>query len=114
MTETPTTNRKFAITKTLTDYSFPLMIALALGTMLYSTLSDIQKHKIEVEAISKQNVDCIYLESSDLGKGQHYMICNNQIVLKRLSDVPANDAAAKQLEAALPPEPKGSNTPTEK
>lgn len=43
-------------------------------------------HKKDVTLVSQQNAGCIYLESSRLGEGQHYMICDGQITLVRIGD----------------------------
>lgn len=47
-------------------------------------------HKKEVTLVSQQNAGCIYLESSRLGEGQHYMICDGQITLVRIGDSTKN------------------------
>ena len=57
-------------------------------------VSGIMNHATEVKTVSLQNATCVYLESSDLGSGQHYMICNGNIVIVR----------AKQEEIADPEE----------
>jgi hypothetical protein len=64
------------------------------GTLMVIGLLNIYEstagHKKEVTLVSQQNAGCIYLESSRLGEGQHYMICNGQITLVRVGDVNKN------------------------
>jgi hypothetical protein len=69
-------------------------------------ISSIITHRNDVRAVSKQNAGCIYLESSDLGDGQHYMICDGQIVLKRLADEDAVESTPEEkLEEVVPTAP---------
>ncbi len=79
--------------------------------LLYSLLSSSYEHKKEVQDISKQNAGCIYLESSDLGDGQHYMICEGQIVLKRLSDEDTQVNVEEKLEEVVPTDVANEATP---
>lgn len=71
-------------------------------TGAYSLISSAAEHKYQVQEISKQNAACIYLESSKLGDGQHYMICNGQIILKRLSDEVPQETTEEKLEEVVP------------
>ena len=96
--------------KFVSDNWFSLVMLGVVGTGLFSILGNISQHREDVQAISVQNAGCIYLESSKLGEGQHYMICNGQITLKRLQDSEATDPE-KALEEAIP-DATNTATPT--
>ena len=85
----------------LSNHWFEITMFSCFGAALFSVLASVAEHREEVQAISVQNAGCIYLEKSELGAGQHYMICNGQITLKRLQEgeTPNPDQA---LEAAIP------------
>jgi hypothetical protein len=87
--------------KFVSDNWFSLLILGVVSTALISVGNSIAGHREEVQTISVQNAGCIYLESSKLGEGQHYMICNGQIALKRLQDAEAIDPE-QALEEAIP------------
>jgi len=87
----------------VSDNWFSLLMFGAAGTGLISVLSNVAEHREEVQTISVQNAGCIYLESSKLGEGQHYMICNGQITLKRVADGEQTDPE-QALEEAIPTE----------
>lgn len=90
-------------TKWVKDNYWMLIFSGLFFTGAYSLISSAAQHKYEVQEISKQNAACIYLESSKLGDGQHYMICDGQIVLKRLADVDeAQPTPEQQLEEVVP------------
>jgi hypothetical protein len=86
----------------VSDNWFSLMMLGIFGVGLTSIVSNAAKHREEVQGISVQNAGCIYLESSKLGEGQHYMICNGQIVLKRVSDEVAEATPEEKLEEVVP------------
>lgn len=90
-----------ATTKFVSDNWFPLMMFGVVGIGLFSILGNIAQHREDVQSISVQNAGCIYLESSRLGEGQHYMICNGQITLKRLQEGEITDPE-QALEEAIP------------
>lgn len=96
--------------KFVSDNWFSLLMLGVVSTSLISILSSVAGHREEVQSISVQNAGCIYLESSDLGEGQHYMICNGQIALKRLQDGEAIDPE-QALEEAIP-DVSNAATPT--
>lgn len=81
------------------------------GLIISSMITDIVQHKHEVRTVSIQNAGCIYLESSKLGDGQHYMICDGEITLKRINEEEQIDAE-KALEEVLPTEPATATTPS--
>lgn len=115
MTEVTTTVRnKIDIDKVLkwvSNNAWFAFFIVSFGFMLYSLASASYRHKQEVQEISKQNAACIYLESSDLGEGQHYMICEGQIVLKRLSDGTEEQLTPEQqLEEVVPTEASNGTT----
>ena len=87
--------------KFVSDNWFSLLMLGVVSASLISVVSSVAGHREEVQSISVQNAECIYLESSRLGEGQHYMICNGQITLKRLQEgeTPNPEQA---LEAAIP------------
>lgn len=87
----------------LSDNWFSLIMFGAAATGLTSVLTSVSAHREEVQTISVQNAGCIYLESSELGEGQHYMICNGQITLKRVADGEQTDPE-QALEEAIPTE----------
>lgn len=88
--------------KFVSDNWFSLMMLGIFGVGLTSIISKTAGHLEEVQTISVQNAGCIYLESSDLGAGQHYMICDGQIVLKRVSDETTQETPEKKLEEVVP------------
>jgi hypothetical protein len=96
--------------KFVSDNWFSLLMLGVVSTSLISVVSSVAGHREEVQNISVQNAGCIYLESSDLGEGQHYMICNGQIALKRLQDAEAIDPE-QALEKAIP-DVSNAATPT--
>lgn len=96
--------------KFVSDNWFSLLMLGVVSTSLISVVSSVAGHREEVQSISVQNAGCIYLESSDLGEGQHYMICNGQISLKRLQDGEAVDPE-QALEEAIP-DVSNAATPT--
>lgn len=97
--------------KFVSDNWFSILMLGVVGTSLISILGSIAQHREEVQMISVQNAGCIYLESSKLGEGQHYMICNGQITLKRLQDGETPDPE-KALEKVIS-EPTNTATPTQ-
>lgn len=94
----------------VSDNWFPIVMLACAFAVTTSTLGSIAQHREEIQTISVQNAGCIYLESSKLGEGQHYMICNGQITLKRIADGESVDAE-KALEEVLPMEPANTATP---
>lgn len=103
------------ILKWVSDNMWFAFFIVSFGFMMYSLASSAYQHKREVQEISKQNAACIYLESSDLGEGQHYMICEGQIVLKRLSDgTEEQPTPEQQLEEVVPTEASNGTTPPAK
>jgi hypothetical protein len=94
----------------LSDNWFALIMLGVAGTGLVSVLSNVAEHREQVQTISVQNAGCIYLESSKLGEGQHYMICNGQIALKRVADGEQTDPE-QALEEAIP-DVSNAATPT--
>jgi hypothetical protein len=80
---------------------------LAFVSIIGSLIADVIDHRNDVREVSKQNAGCIYLESSDLGDGQHYMICDGQIVLKRLAEEDAAQSTTEEkLDEVVPTEAK--------
>ena len=103
------------IMKWVSDNMWFAFFILSFTFLLYSLASSAYQHKQEVQEISKQNAACIYLESSDLGEGQHYMICEGQIILKRLSDGTEEQLTPEQqLEEVVPTEASNGTTPPAK
>jgi hypothetical protein len=94
----------------LSENWFSLMMGGIFGVGLISIISNVAEHREEVQTISVQNAGCIYLESSKLGEGQHYMICNGQITLKRVADGEQTDPE-QALEEAIP-DVSNAATPT--
>lgn len=100
--------------KWVKDNAWFAFFILSFSFMIYSIFSSSYEHKQEVQEISKQNASCIYLESSDLGDGQHYMICEGQIVLKRLTDETDQVTTEEKLEEVVPTEASNAATPPAK
>lgn len=98
--------------KFVSDNWFSLMMLGVFGVGLTSIISNAAQHREEVQTISVQNAGCIYLESSDLGSGQHYMICQGQIVLKRVSDETTQETPEEKLEEAVPTNATATPPPT--
>ena len=89
------------VLKFVSDNWFSIVMLSVVATAFTSVIGSIAQHREEVRLVSVQNAECIYLESSKLGDGQHYMICNGQITLKRLQEgETANTDQA--LEQAIP------------
>lgn len=89
------------------ENGFTLGALLFFLVIMGSLMSNVISHRNSVRDISTQNAGCIYLESSDLGAGQHYMICDGQIVLKRLVDEDEVEAKTEEkLEEVVPTEAK--------
>jgi hypothetical protein len=85
-----------------TAFCFLVFVSI-IGTLI----ADVIDHRNGVRGVSTQNPGCIYLESSDLGDGQHYMICDGQIVLKRLAEEGGVEPTTEEkLEEAVPTEAK--------
>jgi hypothetical protein len=90
-----------------TENWFAVFFFLAFALIIAAVSSNISNHRNGVQGVSKQNAGCIYLESSDLGEGQHYMICDGQIVLKRLAEEDeAEPTTEEKLEEVVPTEAK--------
>ena len=87
------------------DYFWGILSLLLIAGMLYSLLTSMYRKKEELQEISRQNIQCIYLESSKLGSGQHYMLCDGQIVIRRLPDQTTEIDSEKVLEKNIPTEP---------
>lgn len=87
------------------DNFWVLLWSVLVSTMLYSMLTSMYRKKEELQEIARQNIQCIYLESSDLGSGQHYMLCDGQIVIRRLSDQTTEIDSEEVLEKTIPTEP---------
>ena len=103
MTEVKTNKYVVWFTENWFTALFLLLIALIIG----SVSINVSNHRNGVRDISTQNAGCIYLESSDLGEGQHYMICDGQIILKRLVDEAEAEATTEEkLEEVVPTEAK--------
>lgn len=101
--------------KWIQDNYWMVIFTVLFLTGAYSLISSVSEHKYQVQEISKQNAGCIYLESSKLGDGQHYMICEGQIVLKRLSDGTETETTPEQqLEEVVPTEASNGTTPPAK
>jgi hypothetical protein len=89
------------VLKFVSDNWFSIVMFSVAGAGLTSVFGSIAQHREDVQAVSMQNAGCIYLESSKLGEGQHYMICNGQITLKRLQEGETTDPE-QALEEAIP------------
>jgi hypothetical protein len=90
-----------------TENWFTVFFFIAFALIITSVSINVSNHRNGVQGVSKQNAGCIYLESSDLGDGQHYMICDGQIVLKRLVDEDAVEPTTEEkLEEVVPTEAK--------
>lgn len=101
--------------KWIQDNYWMAIFSILFLTGAYSLIGSAADHRNDVLEISKQNAACIYLESSDLGEGQHYMICEGQIVLKRLSDgTEEQPTPEQQLEEVVPTEASNGTTPPAK
>lgn len=88
-----------------TENWFAAFFFIVVALIIISMFSGIIKHRVEVQGVSTQNAGCIYLESSSLGEGQHYMICDGQIILKRLVDAEkAEPTTEEKLEEVVPTE----------
>lgn len=98
MIDSPKTN---TAVKFVSDNIFSLAFLTLAVVGVVSLLSNVAGHREDVQSVSVQNAACIYLESSKLGEGQHYMICNGQITLKRLQEGKELDAE-QALEEAIP------------
>lgn len=87
--------------------TFGSLTLIAVINLYQSTVG----HKIEVTQVSQENPGCIYLESSRLGAGQHYMICGGQITLVRTKNA-ADPVQVSQetVENAIAPEPETTAT----
>jgi hypothetical protein len=96
--------------KFVSDNWFSLLMLGVVSTAVISVVTSVAGHREEVRNISVQNAGCIYLESSKLGEGQHYMICNGQITLKRLQEGEELDPEQALQEAI--PDATNSATPT--
>jgi hypothetical protein len=107
MIDSPKTN---TAVKFVSDNWFSLLMLGVVSTAVISVVNSVAGHREEVQGISVQNAGCIYLESSKLGEGQHYMICNGQITLKRLQEGEELDAE-QALEEAIP-DATNTATPT--
>jgi hypothetical protein len=103
---TDTVEKKNPVSKFVSDYWFPIvMVSCGIG-LVSSLYSATIGHQREVTRISQQNPGCIYLESSRLGVGQHYMICNGQITLVRAQDsTDPQEVSDATVENAIAPEP---------
>lgn len=89
-----------------TENWFAAFFFVAFSLIIGLLVSNIINHRNGVQGVSKQNAGCIYLESSDLGEGQHYMICDGQIILKRLVDEDeAEQTTEEKLEEVVPTAP---------
>jgi hypothetical protein len=94
--------------KFVSDNWFSLLMLGVVSTAVISVVTSVAGHREEVRNISVQNAGCIYLESSKLGEGQHYMICNGQIALKRIQDVEEIDPK-QALQEAIPDATNSAN-----
>ena len=109
---TPNVTPAVSVAKSfVSDNWFSLLMFGVAGAAFVSILGNIAQHREDVHAVSVQNAGCIYLESSRLGEGQHYMICNGQITLKRIADGESVDTE-KALEEVLPTEPANTTAQT--
>ena len=89
------------------ENGFVVVMLLFFVGILGTLFSNVINHRNNVRDISTQNAECIYLESSDLGAGQHYMICDGQIVLKRLVEEDEVETKTEEkLEEVVPTEAK--------
>jgi hypothetical protein len=75
-------------------WSWPTIFAIVAAIFALHIVRDIDLHRQEVGEIAGQNPMCIYLESSDLGRGQHYMLCDNTITIKRILKEDASESAS--------------------
>ena len=90
-----------------TENGFTSGLAILFFVIIGSLVGDVISHRNSVQDVSKQNAGCIYLESSDLGAEQHYMICDGQIVLKRVAEEGNVETTTEEkLEEVVPTEAK--------
>lgn len=90
----------------LTENWFMVFFFVVFSLIIGSLVSNIINHRTSVREVSTQNAGCIYLETSSLGDGQHYMICDGQVVLKRLVDEYGVEATTEEkLEEVVPTAP---------
>lgn len=83
-----------------------VLVVLSFSLIFGLMLVNITNHKNEVKNVSTQNAECIYLEASSLGEGQHFMICGGQIVLKRfVKEDNVKTTTREKLEKVVPTEP---------
>jgi len=95
----------------LSENWFTAFLFLAFVSIIGTLIADVIDHRNGVQGVSTQNPGCIYLESSDLGDGQHYMICDGQIVLKRLAEEGGVEPTTEEkLEEVVPTEAKPTTT----
>lgn len=111
LTAAKTIVRKNPVGKWVADNYWMLIFSGLFLTGAYSLISSAAEHKYQVQELSKQNAACIYLESSDLGAGQHYMICDGQIVLKRMSEELPQETPEEKLEEVVPTNATATATP---
>jgi hypothetical protein len=86
----------------LRAWSWPAIFGTALAMFALQVIRDVDSHRQSVTTVAGQNPTCIYLEKSELGRGQHYMLCDNVITIKRVQEekVSSNGAAEDALNAA--------------
>lgn len=107
--------------KFVKDNAIALCFGVSMICLSYSMIANVAQHRAEVQEVAKQNAACIYLESSKLGEGQHYMICEGQIVLKRIQDAGETTTPEQKLNEVIPteaasaaPSPEPGQTPPKK
>ena len=89
------------------ENGFTTGLGLVFFAIIGTLVGDVISHRNSVQDVSKQNAGCIYLESSDLGAEQHYMICDRQIVLKRVAEEgDVETTTEEKLEEVVPTEAK--------
>lgn len=99
-----TTKSNPLIIKLFTSVKSNLWNILFFGSIvfiLFGLFSTLSQHKENIKNITVQNPTCIYLEKSDLEGDQYYMICDGQIVLKRISAENEAEPVEEKLEKAL-------------
>lgn len=91
-------------TKFVATNLWTIFFVIAILTIFYNLINNIVEQRDQIRTIAMQNPACIYLEKSDLEGDQHYMICEGQILLKRVTVDTEAEPTEVKLEKVLSPE----------
>ena len=70
------------ISRFMTNWFWPILTMIMIIVTVHIGWKDLVQSRENIKKVTIQNPDCIFLEKSDLGDGQYYMMCGETIVVR--------------------------------